>query len=91
MTASPGRRLLARGLGGDGRTWELWGRVEPLPGCAADVPAGYRLALVASAGAEGGEGEAVRVRLGAVYPTWEEAAAALKALADPAPTGPPQG
>lgn len=91
MTASPGHRLLTRGLGGDGRKWELWGRVDALPGCAADVPAGYRLALVASTGAEGGEGETVRVRLGAVYPTWDEAVAALEALAAPAPAPWPEG
>lgn len=65
----------------DGRPWELAGRVEPLPGCAAGAPTGYRLSLVARPRVAGGEGENIRLTPSAVYASWGEAAAALERLA----------
>lgn len=64
-----------------GRVWDLTGRIEPLPGCAADVPAGYRLSLVARPRMSGREGDALRITPSTVYATWREAETALARLA----------
>jgi hypothetical protein len=80
-TADPGAIRLQVARGRDGRAWELVGRVEPLPGCAADVAPGYRLSLLARP-RDGGQDVAVlRVSPSATYRTWTEAAEALRLLA----------
>ena len=84
MTPEAGRdgtvRLVSAPDSSD-RVWDLTGRIEPLPGCAADVPAGYRLSLVARPRVSGEEGEALRITPSTVYPTWQKAEEALARLA----------
>lgn len=83
MTADGGAGTLrlAMAQGRDGRRWELQGRVEPVPGCAADVIPGYRLTLLARPLGEEGGSEVLRVSPSTVYPGWAEAVAALRLLA----------
>jgi hypothetical protein len=79
--AAEGAIRLGRARGADGRRWELIGRIEPVAGCAADAPGGYRLSLVARPMAAGSEAETVRVTATTVHPTWPAAREALRALA----------
>lgn len=61
-----------------GAAWDLIGRIEPMPGCAADVVPGYRLSLIARR--RGAEGETIRITAHTVYPTYARATAALSRL-----------
>jgi hypothetical protein len=66
----------------DGRPWELLGRVEPLPGCAADVIQAYRLTLIARPTAGDKDVDVLRISPSTSYATWSEAVDALRLLAD---------
>ncbi len=85
MTRSAGteqgslRLVVARGR--DGRPWELLGRVEPMPGCAADVIPAFRLTLLARPTVGGRDVDVLRISPSATYASWDEAAKALRLLA----------
>lgn len=82
LPPAAGQYPVRRAADAQGRVWELVVRVEPLPGCAADVPPGFRISLLTFPLGAGGEAtETVRVTGDAVWASWEEADAAARALA----------
>lgn len=97
MSVSPGSFWVRTEYDRTGRAWQMEVRIEVLPGCAADVPAGYRLSIVTypvdgEPGA-GHEVSTVRITGRSTWPTWDAAAQAAEHLVNrlragqaPAPT-----
>lgn len=65
----------------EGRPWELVVRVEPLAGCAVDVPTGYRVSLLTyPVGGGPKHGDTVRITGCSTWRSWEEACRAAETL-----------
>lgn len=65
----------------EGAPWDLVVRIEPAPGCAVDVPQGYRLSVLTyRTGSAADPADTVRVTGDRIWPTWDDAVSAARAL-----------